>query len=659
MAIYYWGNGGTSGTGTWNTVLITNWYLDAGRTIPAATSPTLADDVVIDSTSGTGSITVSGGVCNNLTVTASQAITLNSGAGTLSVYGSLSLPSGGSFALGSSSVLAFTATSTGKTITTNNKTLPSITFNGVGGGWTLQDDFTVSGSQITLTNGSLNTNSKAVTTNTFVYSATGTASLTLGSSTVSLQSGPASPLWGFGTTTGLTFSGASSTILCTVNTGNTAKTFAGGGLTYGTLTIAGTATNTFTITGANTFGTLNSTKTVAFTISFGANQTITTWSVTGSAGNVVTVNSNTVGTARTLTITNQTLGIDYLDIQDIISNLTPVTFYAGANTKLRSGVQGVAAKAPTANQYVYVLNSGTSWAVPANWNNSNNEIHLFAGGGGGAAATFTTPNGAGGGGGGGGGYTKATNVTLSGSISYAIGAGGTNGTTGANAGAGGATTFNSSAYTTTGGGGGRSTSTSSTGGAGGTGSTNNGGTGGVGAISTVASTGLGGGGGAGAGGPLGVGQNGGNGFGSTTAAQVAGGGGGGNGGGSAGGNATSATGGTGGNNNAGVGGGASNTSGFNGGGGGGNTNISTGSSGSSGVDIANAGMGGGSGGGGGAGNAISSTNFAGLYGGGGVGGGLSIAGAARTGSAGAQGGIIIVYSTSSTPVNSGFFFLFG
>lgn len=437
-----------------------------------------------------------------------------------------------------------------------------------------------------------------------------------------------------------------------------ARTFQGGGKTYGTLTIGGT-TGTFNlfISGINTFNTLASTKTVAYTIQFSAAQTITNWTVSGTSGNVITVKSDSGTTTRVLTITNQTSGIDYLDITDITSNLAPITFYAGANTLLRSNVIGVAATTPTANQVVYVLTSGTSFTTPANWNNANNEIHLFGGGGGGAGSRFTTPNGAGGGGGGGGGYTKATNVTLSGSITYAIGAGGNGGSAGGNGSAGGSTTFKSGTYTTTGGGGGQATATSSTGGTAGTGSTYNGGVGGQGSLSTVALTGNGSGGGAGAGGPLGAGKNGGNGFASTTTANIAGGGGGGNGGGTVGGNASSATGGTGGNNNAGVGGGASNVTGFNGGGSGGTTTVGAVNYGSCGIDIVKSGMGSGSGAGGACGANAQGVN-GGLFGGGGCGGALTTANVTNIGGRGGQGGIIIIYSTSTTAINSNFFLMF-
>jgi len=443
------------------------------------------------------------------------------------------------------------------------------------------------------------------------------------------------------------------------NTSTTARTFAGGGKTYGKLTIGGaTGTSTLTISGVNTFSEIASTKTVAHTINLQANQTINTWSVTGSSGNVVVVTSNSVSTLRTLTITNRTSGIDYLEVSALKGNLTPVTFYVGANSSINFGSIGIAGIAPTTDEFIYVLDTGTSFTVPADWNSSNNEIHLFAGGGGGRGGAYTAPNSGGGAGGGGGGYTKVSNLTLtpSSSVSYAIGAGGGTGSSGGN------TTFNAGAHTTTGGGGAVGNATSSTGGTAGTGSTFNGGAGGAGSLNTVSNGGACAGGGGGAGGPLGVGANGGN------ASLTAGGGGGGNGGGTNGSNATSSAGGNGGNNNAGVGGGAGSTSsgvagtgGFSGGGGGGGYLNATGSRGSVGVDIAKAGMGsGGASGGSGYNSSASTTSQTGLFGAGGPGGGVNTANNSRVGGPGAQGGIIIVYNAGAAPVsNSNFFLMFG
>jgi hypothetical protein len=668
----YWGNcagntGITFATGRsvyWNLAGTQNWSSIGW----AATSTGTPNAQYFPLAQDTATFTNAGSVTGTITVNTKWnigSIDMSGRTSAMTLATSSNMPFVyGNWLNGSGTTLSGTGSLTFSGRTTQSITSNGITFtqqlilDSIGGTVQLVDNFSCS-SSIIINNGTFDASNKNASFNT----TSGTISLGVGTKSIIMGSGvwtfgASSTVWDMTTNaTGLTFSGASSTIVLS-DTTTSARTFAGGGLTYGTLTIGDTTgISQTTISGANTFSTISSTKTVAHTITFSANQTINTWSVTGTSGNVVTLNSNSATVPRILTITNQTSGIDYLDVINITAPLAPVTFYAGANTILRLNVLGVAAKAPTTNQYIYVLTSGTSFTTPANWNNSNNEIHLFAGGGGGGGSRFATPNGAAGGGGGGGGYTKATNVTLSGSISYAIGAAGTAGSSGGGTGGtGGTTTFNTT-NTALGGVGGSTTAIpTSVGGAGGVGTTSNGGTGGVGSTSTVALTGNGGGGGGGAGGPLGNGGNGGNGFASTTTANVAGGGGGGNGGGTAGGNASSATGGTGGNNNAGVGGGASNTAGFSGGGGGGGVGSSViSTNGSCGIDIANAGMGGGSGAGGSSG--INAPN-SGLFGSGGNGAGITTANAVANGRVGAQGGIVIVYSTTSTALNTNFFLMF-
>lgn len=71
----------------------------------------------------------------------------------------------------------------------------------------------------------------------------------------------------------------------------------------------------------------------------------------------------------------------------------------------------------------YILTSGTSWIVPADWNSSDNLVECIGPGGKGANRTTAT---GGGGGGGGGAYAATPNVSLTvgSAISYVIGTGG-------------------------------------------------------------------------------------------------------------------------------------------------------------------------------------------------------------------------------------------
>lgn len=214
------------------------------------------------------------------------------------------------------------------TFTTAGKTWPgSITVDTPSGTLELGDAFS-SSQTITLTRGTFDAKNYAVTCLTFISSNTNTRTLTMGSGLWTI-SGTGS-LWVIAAS-GLTFNKDTANILLS-NTSTTARTFTGGSLVYNKLTIGGTTgTSTTTIGGVNTFSELASTKTVAHTITFSANQTITTWTVTGTAGNVVTVNSNNVGIRRTITLGNVTSGIDYLSVKDI--GITDTNrFYVGVNS---------------------------------------------------------------------------------------------------------------------------------------------------------------------------------------------------------------------------------------------------------------------------------------------------------------------------------------
>ena len=660
MADRYW----VGGTGTWNSTSTTNWAVSSGAGA-GASAPTSVDNVFFDANSNTGTtaftVTATSStlipVCQDLTISGLDgAMTLNTTTANntnLRIYGNLTLPST-NLTLSSTGYISFFATTTGKTITTNGTSIGGVVFNGVGGEWTLQDTLTGSTTiGLIITNGRLITNNQTLNITSWVCAAAG--SFTLGTSTLNVSSATQAVLM-----SATTASAASSTINLTNNTTTTSRTISfSGAFAVGTINIGGnTSISTTTILGGGTITSLISTKTVAHTVrcSNTAALTINNWGITGTLGNVVTVNSNTVNTARIITYTASQLNLNYMSIKDINFSYTlgasnPYLIYAnnstnGGNNTGVAFIDGTTSKA-------YRLTTGTSFTVPVGWNSSNNNIYMLGAGGGGAQAAISGNNRAAGGGGGGGGFTAITNfsTTAGSTITYAVGLSISNQN-------GGNTTWNAGAYTA--GGGLRGTATTvplSTGGAGGTGSTFNGGSGGAGSFGTVAATGYGAGGGGGAGGVNGNGGNGGNGFGSTVATNISGGGGGGNGGGSNGTNGTSALGGNGGNNFAGIGGGIGTTttggSGTLGGGAAGAAYIGGVGGQYAGIDFQNS-----IGGGGGNGGYAQSTSFTGSFGFGSGGGGgyASIGGSIQAGGAGLPGVIFIVYSTLAATGN--FFLMF-
>lgn len=216
-----------------------------------------------------------------------------------------------------------TFTSAGKTTT-----FP-INMRGPGGTFLLGDALN-STAAITLVYGTFDANNYNVYCDSFSGSNSNTRAVSMGSGLWTLAS--TSTIWNLSTTTGLTFNKGTANILLS-NTSALSRTFAGGGLSYNKLTIGGaTGVSIFTLTGANSFTELASTKTVAHTVRLGANQgTIGTWSITGTPGNVVTVDSSSAGTRRTFSLTNTTSGINYLAVKDIGVNEAN-RFYVGTTS---------------------------------------------------------------------------------------------------------------------------------------------------------------------------------------------------------------------------------------------------------------------------------------------------------------------------------------
>lgn len=304
MATYYW----VGGTGTWNSTNTANWSLSSNGP-GGAGYPTPLDDVIIDSSSGTGTVTLTSSSvsqCRNLTSTASQAIALSGG---LSLFGNLFLPAGGSSAYFNLNPIC--VGSGNKTITTNGKGLNPMDFNSASGTWTLQDALSVT--FLSLTAGTLNTNGQTVTCTSFTTTGTIPRTLNLGSSTVTTST------WTISSTTAFTLNAGTSTISSGFTT-----TFTGAGLTYNNLTITATQSGVaHTITGANTFNNLSIAAPATDTlipVTLGANQTVTgTLTATGtSTRQRIFFRSDIVGVSRTITAAAWSASPANLDFRDIV-----------------------------------------------------------------------------------------------------------------------------------------------------------------------------------------------------------------------------------------------------------------------------------------------------------------------------------------------------
>ena len=377
----YW----IGGTGNWSSG--SNWSLTSGG-VSSGCAPISVDNVYFDSNSfsavgQTITLDVTTPACNNMDWTGvTNTPTINGNSKTLNVYGSLKLVTG----MTSSSLnISFNATSMGNTITTAGRSLGSLTLDGIGGGWILQDALTAG--IVTLTNGSFNTNSVTCNLSSLQSSNSNVRSINLGTSTLNFSIDPAILIT---TTTNLTFSGASSIINVTGNNAafstigltfniinftnasgsfnygpyiaNTV-TFAGncslfrGANTIGTLiipgTLSGSMTGSSTITNAtfggtstintsNTFGTLNLTGAgLTYTLNSGTTQTITTaLNITGGTGGFpVNLKSSTLGTQATIYMASGSICTDYIRLTDIKAT-GGATFTAGPSSQNVSNTIG-------------------------------------------------------------------------------------------------------------------------------------------------------------------------------------------------------------------------------------------------------------------------------------------------------------------------------
>lgn len=367
MANRYW----VGGSGTWNTTSTTNWSASSGGA-SGASVPTAADSVFFDRT-GTYTVTMTGALtCLDITVSAGTVTFATGTTPTLAISGSMSLLAGTVW--NATGALTFNATTTGKTVTTNGTSIGgSVTFDGVGGGWTLGSALTLTANSVTLTNGSFDTGNYNITANGIGSSNSNTRTLTLGSSTISIFVSNGTAVL-FTTTTGLTFNAGTSQInmTATIPTSQSVA-FAGGGLTFNNVSFSGgfSSTGAAQITGANTFANLSfsgRTTTGIGNITFASDQTIT-GTLTLSANTNATcrsfIKSNTFNTTRTLTVGTFAAGAADYDFQDIAiaGAASPISGTRFGDAKGNSGITFSSAKTVYWNLTGAQSWSSTGWAT--------------------------------------------------------------------------------------------------------------------------------------------------------------------------------------------------------------------------------------------------------------------------------------------------------
>jgi hypothetical protein len=191
----------------------------------------------------------------------------------------------------------------------------------------LSDAFAQGSSRIfTLTNGTFDAKNQNVTVGSFALG-TGTKTLTIGNGTWAVV--------GSGTAWNANTNVANLTVSPSVGiismTSASAKTFAGGAKAWPKLNQGGSGA--MTIQQSNSFANItNSVQPATITLTAGTTQTVAAFGVSGTAGNLITLDSSTAGTRATLSDSTGTVEVSNVSIKDISA-----TGGANWNAFLKSG----------------------------------------------------------------------------------------------------------------------------------------------------------------------------------------------------------------------------------------------------------------------------------------------------------------------------------
>lgn len=300
-----------------------------------ANNGTQATCPALNVTAGTDTIAVSSGrTCGSINFTGFAGSWTPASA---TYYGSLILNSTMVVNDNGAITLTFAPTSGTHTISSNGNTTfgqggTAIVINAPGATYQWGSDF-YSQSSLTLTAGTLNYNNYNATSTVFSSSNSNTRTISMGSGTHYLTS--TGTVWNTATTTNLTFNANTSTIIIN-DASASSKTFADGGLTFNNITMTGAGTGTFIMGTTTTTTTISEfiVDTPPHTVQVFAGKTlaITTYTISGTAGNLNTFKSTADGTQWFVTKSSGFVSsVDYISLQD--SNASGgAIFYAGSNS---------------------------------------------------------------------------------------------------------------------------------------------------------------------------------------------------------------------------------------------------------------------------------------------------------------------------------------
>lgn len=308
MANRYW-----IGTGNWDTTNTANWSASSGGA-GGASVPRSADAVFFDAGSAGGSCTITA-VANCAGLDCTGFTGTLAGSSQINCFGDFTLVTGMTYTR--TGVTSFGGTGT-RNVITAGKTLYSIIITATAVNF---NDNVVSIASFQQSAGTVTLNGN-LTCQSVTFTGTGVKVFNANSAIITLT--VTGTIWNY-SGSNLTFNRGTSKIVLS-STSTTARTFAGGGLTYYDLEIGGaTGISTLSITGSNTFNTVSSTKTVAHTLRLtaGTTTTVTNWNINGSLGKQFTLTSTITGSQATLAKAGGgTVSVNYTTVTDIVASPT-------------------------------------------------------------------------------------------------------------------------------------------------------------------------------------------------------------------------------------------------------------------------------------------------------------------------------------------------
>ena len=370
---YYW----VGGTGNWSDYL-NHWATTSGGSVFQPQVPTSNDNVYFDvnSFSAAGQIVTLDETieyCNDMDWTNANFNPKMDKPNTLNIFGSLLFNS--TMTLSGSGDVYFKSSQAGQTITSSGVVFNSdIRFDGIGGGWTLQDSLEIS-NNLYLVNGTLNTGDNNIRCGDFSGYVGSTTNL--GSSDVTLTG--IGIVWSMGGT----INAGTSTIKMVGNSGtyhrfdSNSKVYynlyctglAESQMAYGGTFNKVTFNNNATIWTSCTMDTLEVTPGITLRLDDGVTQTINSYlNLNGNCQAGITIGSVTAGSSTGFSMSGGTMLVNYVNLQDVAASGSS-TFIANNSIDI-SGNSGWTINAPASKNY-YWVGDGGDWSDGSHWSLSS------------------------------------------------------------------------------------------------------------------------------------------------------------------------------------------------------------------------------------------------------------------------------------------------